>query len=70
MWDLAAPYTMGMLLVYFAFANIFSLVLASLFLRGAPAFDSIPPTRNFGLQAAALSEYRWLKMSYEETFKP
>ena len=27
---------MGMLLVYFAFANIFSLVLASLFLRGAP----------------------------------
>ena len=47
-----------MLLVYFAFANIFSLVLA------------YSPTRNFVLQAAALSEYRWLKMSYEETFKP
>ena len=40
-------------MVYFAFASIFSSVLASIFLRGAPAFDSIPPTRKFSLQAAA-----------------
>ena len=44
--------------------------MASLFFKGAPALDYIPPTRSSTYELQLLSEYRWLKMSYEETFKP